>query len=148
MGGFTCICHINSILDINVFLPGFALVTHLFSVTPAMLHRYTRSFPVQHFFNLNLKATPMNSVLPHILQDFQNNIKALEISAHRGDGKCCWKGNFYVVVGIWGGVILTTQNFFRVKKQQIVKISSVGVNVNFCRDNFFIGWCKFEEEWF
>ena len=100
-------------LDINVFLPGSALVTHLFSVTSAMLHR------------------------SHILQYFQNSIKGLGISAHWGDGKFCWEGNFYVVVGIWGGVILTIQNFFRFKKQHIVNIFSVGVNVKFCRDNFF-----------
>ena len=62
------------------------------------------------------------------------------ISAHLGDGKFCWEGNFYVVVGIWGGVILTIQTFFKAKKQHIVKIPPVGVKVKFCREeeeNFF-----------
>ena len=149
VGGFTCICHINSILDINVFLPGFALVIHLFSVTPAMLHRYTRSFPVQHFFNLNLKGnTTEFCSCPISYRIFRIALRHWGYLPIGEMGKFCWEGNFFVVVGIWGGVILTTQNFFRVKKQHLVKIPSVGVNVNFCRDNFFIGWWKFEEEWF
>ena len=49
-----------------------------------------------------------------------------EISPHCRDGKFCWEGNFYVVVGIWGWVILTIQIFFKVKKQHIVKIPPVG----------------------
>ena len=48
------------------------------------------------------------------------------ISAHLRDGKFCWEGNFYVVVGIWGGVILTIPIFFKAKKQNIVKFPPVG----------------------
>ena len=45
------------LLDINIFLPGFALVTRLVSVTSEMLHRYTQPFSVQLFSNLSLKGS-------------------------------------------------------------------------------------------
>ena len=39
-------------LDINVFPPSYALVTHIFSVTLAMLHRYTQSYSHQNQYTL------------------------------------------------------------------------------------------------
>ena len=39
------------------------------------------------------------------------------------------EGNFYAVVGIWGGVILTIQLFFKAKNQHVVKISPARVKV-------------------
>ena len=56
------------------------------------------------------------------------------ISAHWGDGRFFWEGNFYVVVDFDHSV------FFKAKKQHIVKITPVGggVTVKFCREeNFF-----------
>ena len=41
------------------------------------------------------------------------------------------------MMGIWGGVILTAETFFKAKKQHIVKIPPVGVIVKFFRENFF-----------
>ena len=67
------------------------------------------------------------------------------ISAHWGDGKFCWDWNFYVVVGIWGGVILTIQTFFKTRKQHIVKFPQWGLKWNFPeRIIFFTWWWKFE----
>ena len=55
VGGFTCTCHITSIFGHQCLSAWFCSGTHLFSVTSAMLHRYTRPFSVQHFSNLSLK---------------------------------------------------------------------------------------------
>ena len=129
VGGFTCICHINSILDINVFLPGFALVIHLFSVTPAMLHRYTRSFPVQHFFNLNLKGnTTEFCSCPISYRIFRIALR------HWGYLPIGEMGNFAgreIFLWWWES---EEEWFwpFKAKKPHIVKISPVWVKVKFC----------------
>ena len=98
--------------------------------------------PSQIFFNSSLRPAPpqihaASIQVPPCSQHLW--ISSPGISAHWGDGKFCWEGNFYVVVGIWGGVILTIQTFFKAKKQHIVKIPPVGVKVKFCREeeNFF-----------
>ena len=68
---------------------------------------------------------------------FSTPVGSPGISAHWGDGKFCWEGNFYVVVGMRRSDF-DTQIFFKAKKQHIVKISPVGFKVKFCReDNFF-----------
>ena len=100
--------------------------------------------PSQIFFNSILPPPPnlppcIDSNLPHPTHVL-NTCGNPGISAHWGDGKFCWEGNFYVVVGIWGGVILTIQTFFKAKKQHIVKIPPVGVKVKFCRKENFFYW--------
>ena len=83
----------------------------------------------QIFFNIILPPPASQSTLM-----FSTPVGNPGISTHWGDGKYCCEGNFYVVVGIWGGVILTIQTFFKAKKQHIVKIPPVGVKVKFCRE--------------
>ena len=149
-GGFTCTSDITNVFGHQHLSTWFCsccnpfIFCHIYNVTkiyPTIFSTAFLQFKLKSKHHWILFAS-------HILQYFQNSIKGLGISAHWGEGKFCWEGNFYVVVGIWGAVILTIQTFFRVKKQHIVKIPSVGVNVKFCRNNFFIGWWKFEEEWF
>ena len=102
--------------------------------------------PSQVFFNSNLTtpAPPISlhvSILdppPHRPQHiFLTPVGNPGISVHWRDEKFCWEGNFYVVVVIWGGLILTIQTFFKTKKQHIVKIPLVGAKVKFSRHNFF-----------
>ena len=136
-------------LDINIFQLDFALVvTHLFSVTSTMLQRYIRPFSVQHFSNLSLKANTIEFCLcPISYSIFKIALRGwgyLPIGemgnfAGRGTFMCWWKSE---EEWFW-----PFKPFLELK-YNIVKIRSVGVNVKFCRDNFFIGWRKFEEEWF
>ena len=51
VGGFTCTCHITSIFGHQCLSTWFCSCTRLFSVTSAMLHRYSRPFSVHHFSN-------------------------------------------------------------------------------------------------
>ena len=96
--------------------------------------------PWQVFFNSIL--SPLN--LPHILIQVPSIFSTLVgnpgICAHWGDMKFCWEGNFYVVVGIWGGAILISQTFVKTKKQHIAKIPPVGFKVKFCREENFFYW--------
>ena len=87
------------------------------------------------------RLSPLN--LPHVLIQVPTMFATLVgnpgISAHWGDVKFCWEGNFHVVVGIWGEAILAIQTFVKAKKQHIVKIPPVGVKLKFCREeNFFL----------
>ena len=100
--------------------------------------------PSQIFFNSILPPLPppqsplcIDSSPPM----FSTPVGSPGISAHCGDGKFCCEGNFYVVVGIWGGgVILTIQIFFKAKNQHIVKLPPVRVKVKFCREDNFFYW--------
>ena len=60
--------HVTSpaFLDINVFPPSFALVTHLFSVIFAMLHRYTRSYSTKT--DAPYGAPPHLKMKPHLTE--------------------------------------------------------------------------------
>ena len=134
VGGFTCTCHITSIFGHQCLSAWFCSGTHLFSVTSAILHRYTRPFSVQHFSNWSLKAI----------------------------FKIAFRGWGYLPIGEMGN--LTGRGIFMLwwesvdewfwpfkpfleLKNNIVKIPSLGVNVKFCRDNFFyweVEICCFE----
>ena len=98
--------------------------------------------PSQIFFN-SILPPPLN-LPPCIDSNLPPPTHALNtcgnpgISAHWGDGQFCWEGNFYVVVGIWGGVILTIQIFFKAKKQHIVKIPPVGGCSEILQGEFFL----------
>ena len=54
--------------------------------------------------------------------------------------------DFYVVVGIWGGVILTVQTFFKAKKQHCKNSPQWGLKWTSAgrRRIFYTGWWKFE----
>ena len=106
--------------------------------------------PSQIFFNSILPPPPQSPLcIDSSPPMFSTPVGSPGISAHWGDGKFCWEGNFYVVVGIWGGVIFTMLIFFNAKKQHIVKIpprgGGGGLQWNFAgRIIFFTRWWKFK----
>ena len=99
----------------------------------------------QQYFNP--KTSPLMYLFkpPPPAPMFSTLVRNPRISAHWGDGKFCWYWNFYAVVGIWGGVILTIQTFFKTRKQHIVKFPQWRLKWNFAeRRIFFTRWWKFE----
>ena len=113
------------------------LVTHLFSVTSAMLHRYFWPFSVQHFSNLSLKGNTIEfcscpisySVLKIALKDWEYlPIEEMENFAWSGFFMWWWESGKQ---WFW-----PFKPFLKLKSNS-VKISPVGVNVKLCREDIF-----------
>ena len=135
----------TSLLDINVFLPGFALEIHLFSVTSAMLHRYTQSFSVQYFSNLGLKGNtiefcscPISYSFFKIALRYWGYLLIREMGNFAGRGIFIW---WWEPEEEW----FWPFKHFLEWKNNTVKIYSVGINVKFYRDIFFYWVVEFWE---
>ena len=140
-GGATVLNFITT----NVSLSGFALVTHLCSVTSAMLHRYFWPFSVQHFSNLSLKGNTIEfcscpisySVLKIALRNWEYlPIEEIENFAWKGFFMWWWESGEQ---WFW-----PFKPFLKLKSNS-VKISPVGVNVKLCREEIF--FYRLVENW-
>ena len=96
-----------------------------------MASNYTNINSFTDIFQQHFNPLPIFLHPPRCSQHLWETLGYLPIGKIRN---IFWEGNFYVVVGIWGGVILTIQTLFKCKKQHIVKILPVGVKVKFCRE--------------